>query len=211
MLEARLLRICLDSSHCAVHPLSDGTVCVMIEGVHICAPHTSVILQSIPVFPDCGSTFLYLIQPGWEILLQKQVISILQSMVLTQRMAEIRSSYKSGNQMSVFLGQQLLQAFHCFFNIFLRSELEIQCHNMCGLCLSCHITLCIKEGILEFLHDLTVKLLIFCCHIILSKSLRHFYEKSGGICIVCSAGQIIWSCTEIASLFCIQSNPVTKL
>ena len=82
---------------------------------------------------------------------------------------------------------------------------------MCGLCLSCHITLCVKEGILEFLHDLTVKLLIFCCHIILSKSLRHFYEKSGGICIVCSAGQIIWSCTKIASLFCIQSNPVTKL
>ena len=126
-------------------------------------------------------------------------------------MTEIRSSHKSGNQMSVFFVQKALQTFYGFCDIFLRSQLEIQCHNMCGLCLCCHISFCVEEGLLEFLYDLMIKLLILCCHILFSKGFRHLDKKSGRVCIIGSTGQIIWCCTEIAALLCIKSNPVTKL
>ena len=126
-------------------------------------------------------------------------------------MTEIRSSHKSGNQMSVFFVQKALQTFYRFCDIFLRSQLEIQCHNMCGLCLCCHISFCIEEGLLEFLYDLMIKLLILCCHILFSKGFRHLDKKSGRVCIICRTGQIIWCGSKVAAFFCIKSYPVAKL
>ena len=77
----------------------------MVKGVHICTPHASVILHAIPVLPDRSGTFFHLIQPGWEVFLQKQIVSFFQAVILAEGMAEIRSSHKSGNQMSVFFVQ----------------------------------------------------------------------------------------------------------
>jgi len=43
-----------------------------------------------------------------------QVVSFLQAVILAEGMAEIRSSHKSGNQMTVFFVQKAFQTFYRF-------------------------------------------------------------------------------------------------
>ena len=54
-----------DSGGVSIYPVSDCAVSVMIIGIHVAGPEIAVFHNTVPVFPDGGSSFCDWIQPGW--------------------------------------------------------------------------------------------------------------------------------------------------
>src|ERR1700756_1791646 len=55
----RLLLINPDPRYNAVHPVSDGSVGVVVEGIHRGRLEALIRLESVPSLPDCGCALGY--------------------------------------------------------------------------------------------------------------------------------------------------------
>ena len=116
-----------------IKPISDGTISIVVQTVHIRRIKTAVRQYGIPAFPDGGGAHLHFIQPARRIFLQKQFSGRLVFSVVTQRQTEVRCPDKTGGQMVLVRQDVLLQTVGNFRHEFLFNQTEMECQRHGGL------------------------------------------------------------------------------
>src|SRR5688572_20652750 len=64
MLITGLLRVKIDPAHPSIHPGANGTICIMVEGVHARVLKPLVMCPAIPSFPNRCCPLCDRIEPG---------------------------------------------------------------------------------------------------------------------------------------------------
>ena len=72
---ARMFLLRLDTRRNTIYPICHGTISVMVIGIHIAAPEAAVFHNTIPMFPNRGSTFGHRIEPRGIFLPKQKAVS----------------------------------------------------------------------------------------------------------------------------------------
>src|SRR5271154_6497120 len=102
VLVARRSRIDANSSHHAIHPITDRAVRIVIERVHALLFERAVRLEPIPTLPDSGRTVLDRIQPRRKVLASEQAVGFLQMTVATEHSEQPRCTKETRGEMPAF-------------------------------------------------------------------------------------------------------------
>ena len=99
MLETRAVGVGVYSRRRAVHPVRDRAVGIVIERVHVGAPHRAVGLYAVPVLPDRRRALGDGIEPRGIFATKQKVICRPDVAVVAERMEKIRRADKAGFKM----------------------------------------------------------------------------------------------------------------
>lgn len=86
------------ASRYAVHPVADGTISVVVEGVHARVLEGTVGLDAVPALPDGGCPHFDRVQPGRIRLLEQEVVGYVGMPIVRQDMAEVGCPQKARRQ-----------------------------------------------------------------------------------------------------------------
>ncbi len=116
-----------------VHPLADGGVGVLVQGVHLEFVEAAVRVHAVPQLPDGGAAQLHVVEPPGAVLLEEHLPRQVVPPVLRQRPAQHPGARKAG-------GQVVLVAFKIFAQplqkpgpVLLPANAELQPHGKAGL------------------------------------------------------------------------------
>ncbi len=127
------LRQRIEPAHVPVHPLTNGAVGVVVQGVHAGVPDGSVRLYGVPTFPDGGGPKVHTVQPAWKLFVEQQLVGCIIVSVGTEYAAQVRGAHKAGLEVKVVGLEQRVQPCRHAFPILVRHEIHEQRHHRGGL------------------------------------------------------------------------------
>src|SRR5690606_17466655 len=71
---ARLVYCGVDPGNCSVHPVTYGTISIMVIRVHIRSLKRTIRFNAVPSFPNRRGPHFYRIKPGGVTLLKQKII-----------------------------------------------------------------------------------------------------------------------------------------
>ena len=110
MHEAGALGVGVYARRRAVHPIGNGTVSIVVERVHVGAPHRAVGLYAVPVLPDGRCALGYRIEPRGIFAPQQKIVRRFFIAVVAERMEQVRRADKARLKVSHPL-YQLIELF----------------------------------------------------------------------------------------------------
>ena len=90
-----------DAANYGVHPLADGSVGVVVEGVHTDIAEAVLLGVAVPTLPHGGGAVFHGVEPGRIVLLKEKTVGEIGPAKAGQDRAEQGSSEKAGGEVIV--------------------------------------------------------------------------------------------------------------